>query len=485
LANIIFLDDYPEIGICCDIIFKGFDDVRDKAFHDFILYNKRFENLDYIVIALGNNNDNIEVARYIRNRLRERNSANINYIEPIIMVSEKNEKEHGDEIIDDTFTFGCLENIYTHNEIIDEKSDKLANAVHEVYRKLEESDKHWDKLGWSRKELNYTSADFMPAMLFLANKIEPIRFPIDESVQKTTSNTLFNRDNITEKKNRKAICETLIKLNESDNIETLAKTERRRFNATMAVLGYRKLSVDDMIKNERYISHYKKYNYFLASWDNLDGKTCSFKEGANEIVNNIDKRLRKGEFKEKETNDTLIGLKEFWERSDSYNTKELTRNIINNIGNALKCVNCKKQQKCINKKQKVELCIREKKGVFCILRYFNRSGKIKSNNSQIEQLINDIYLHNLLDVNYNKTIEDKKNNWQESDLLEMLESSDFALTKAIITNYVRKIEPIVESNKNEQVDEKTVSALYIALKRLEFLTKPQTQTQDEDGTSGS
>ena len=331
-----FFLDCPGIDICCDIEFKGFSDIRNEKFSSYILNDVRFNNLDYIVIALGNNKDNMEIARYIRSLFKERYKDDNK--DPIIMVSERNEKMHNNQIDEKTYTFGCRDDIYTHKEFINENSDRLAKAVHKLYMELESSGTPWGKLGLIRKELNRASADFIPAMLYLAYRLTGDNFKENYLLE----NGFFSFKKITGKENSKII-EALLTQAESNyqgdkNNHVLVKTERLRWNASMVVLGYRRPTKEEMIAKRRYISHDSKFNFFLLPLDKIEKESAKFKEYAKFIENEVNMEIKGlNEPEDLKKKEDLEKLKGFWTKNQhEYDTMILTKNIVKNIRKTLK-----------------------------------------------------------------------------------------------------------------------------------------------------
>jgi len=268
---------YPSLDICCDMEFLDHD-VRDKAFFDLL---EKSDDMDYFVVALSSNKENKKIARDIRLHY-ERKGLPF----PFIAVSEKNERLHSIKHNDGIFTFGCKEETYTHSVIIREETNNMAKAVNETYKNMY-GGQAWHELDWFTQESNRAAADFIPAMLKLAN---------------TTADKAENYSKLT---------------NDITLAETLAQTEHLRWNAFHVVMGYRRIGVKEMRerfetysgeKNSREHFNYcrkdtkARLHICLVSWDELDelgkayndvtGKVQDFKEDDRRIIENIPKFLK-------------------------------------------------------------------------------------------------------------------------------------------------------------------------------------------------
>ena len=195
---------YRSLDLCCKMEFIGSDVQCD----DFVELLNTYSNVDYVVITLNHDQINQQIALDIQSHYEVEG---INAV-PFIAVSEKNgslyEAENGGRI----FTFGYREEIYTESVIIREEANIMAKAVHEVYG----GEPPWHELNWFTQESNRAVADFIPAMLKLAN------------IEKED---VLNKVVLTE---------------DSTLAENLAETEKIRWNAFHAVMGYRSISIEEM-----------------------------------------------------------------------------------------------------------------------------------------------------------------------------------------------------------------------------------------------
>jgi hypothetical protein len=283
-----FLHYYPHLKLCCDMDFKDFD-VQNIDFFD-MLHN--IDYIDYIVVALSDDEMNKQVALDILLHYKRRDIANL----PFIAILEENgniqiEKQGGK-----IFCFGNSEDLYKESIIINEKTDFMAKAINDIYsgRKQE-----WHDLDWFSQESNRASADFIPAMLKLANCNEK---------------DAAEKDNLTE---------------DGTNAEILAQTEHLRWMAFHAAMGYSPINIEHMRQRFNRVSICNESNPLtycrkdatarlhvcLAPWDELDKISMvyselarrsgnseeekrDFKENDRDVIKNIPKFLRAAKSKE-------------------------------------------------------------------------------------------------------------------------------------------------------------------------------------------
>jgi hypothetical protein len=261
-----FLHRYSGLKLCCDMEFKNFD-VQCREFFTLL---DGIDNVDYVVIALSNDEINKQTALDIRLHY-ERKDANTL---PFIAVSEKTgslRKVKQDEKI---FIFGCRENVYKESVIIRAEADRMARAVNNIYQKIY-GGQPWHELDWFLQESNRASADFIPAMLKLAEREEK------DAMDKNT---------LTE---------------DSSLAETLARTEHLRWNAFHAAMGYFPISLEEMRqrfetyngeKNSREHLDYcrrdskARLHACLVSWDELDKVSEVYRELALRAGNSKEQR---------------------------------------------------------------------------------------------------------------------------------------------------------------------------------------------------
>ena len=201
---------HPSLNLCCDMKFLDYD-VRNEAFFNLL---DEGGDVDYIVVALNSNDANKQVALDIRRSYQRKGATAL----PVIAVSEKNEGVHEAEYGDGIFVFGCREAIYKDSVIIREETDRRAKAVNEAYREMYHGGEPWHGLDWFTQESNRAAADFIPAMLRLAN----------------------NMDEPT------AIAKGTLAPKGSELAENLAQTEHLRWNAFHAAMGFRAIAPKEM-----------------------------------------------------------------------------------------------------------------------------------------------------------------------------------------------------------------------------------------------
>ena len=246
-----FLYRHPSLkDLCCDIEFHNYDVQCDKFFK--LLSDSG--SLDYVVVALSSDELNKRTTQDIKLHYERKDVK----ILPFIAVSEKNGKIHNENEDSKIFTFGCREEIYKDDEIIRERSDVMAKAVNETYRKIHGDGNAWHNLIWYHQESSRAAADFIPAMLHLVSP-------------KLKESDVMNKEVLTDD-------QTLA--------EILAQTEHLRWNAFHAAMGYRPMSVEEMIRrfNEKKDLKYSRQDnnarlhVCLANWDALDNITEAYRE---------------------------------------------------------------------------------------------------------------------------------------------------------------------------------------------------------------
>jgi len=254
-----FLHRYPALQLCCDLEFYNFDVNCDKFF-DLL---KNTENVDYVVIALNDNDLNKRTALDIELHFNRKDKKAM----PVIAVADKNGCQHKKEKNEKIFTFGCCEEIYKESVIIREENDRIAKAINDTYRKLY-GGKYWHELDCFLQESNRASADFIPAMIYLVNP-------------KLTIEEVRNKETLTDDKNL---------------AEILSQTEHLRWNAFHLAMGYSPITIEKM--HQRF-KEYKgepnpdkqldfarrdsidKLQVCIVTWDELDIVSESYRELEN------------------------------------------------------------------------------------------------------------------------------------------------------------------------------------------------------------
>jgi len=297
-----FLHRYPGLDFCCKTEFENIN-VQRKDF--FKLLDKE-KNVDYIVAALQGDEINKQTALDIKHHYERKGIMQKEM--PFIAVAELNgslrEKKQGSDVSkknenlqelnknEKIFLFGCREDVYKESIIIRGETDRMAKAVNDVYKSIH-GGQPWHDLDWISQESNRASADFIPAILNLAQINE------NEVIEK---NSLTNDDSLA---------------------EVLAQTEHLRWIAFHVAMGYRPLSEEEMNKRfEKYTGvknsearlgfcrkdATSRLHVCLATWDELDKikeayqklayrtdsikeQNRDFKDNDREIIMNIPKFL--------------------------------------------------------------------------------------------------------------------------------------------------------------------------------------------------
>jgi len=265
-----FLHRYSALPLCCNMEFKNID-VQSEKFYTLLNENN---NTNYAVIALNSDEINKQTALDMRlHYARKKNQ--LPFIAVLDEKSLPNNAEHDNKI----FTFGCREEIFKESIIIQEKTDRMAKAVNNVYMGLY-GGQSWHELDWFAQESSRASADYIPAMLKLANTNE----------KDATAKNALTTDSVL--------------------AETLAQTEHLRWNAFHAAMGYCTISIDEMRKRYETYSGERntrahldycrrdvilKQHCCLVTWDELDKVNEAYCELAR-LAN--DKKEEKRDFKE-------------------------------------------------------------------------------------------------------------------------------------------------------------------------------------------
>ena len=270
----------PDIGLSCKIDFRGYD-VQEERFYKLLDENYA---VDYVVVAMGGDEENKDIAMDIRLHYKRRGAKL-----PFIAVLERSGGLHSVRQDEEVFIFGCRDEIFCESVIIHEEGNRLAKAVHMVYDK----NTPWHELDLFDQESNRAAADYIPAMLELAGLTAE------------------------EAKNMRSLAGV------TEQAEVLAQTEHLRWMAFHAAMGYTVMSVEMMRKRyeqydgERHTKDHlnfcrkdkkEKLHACLVPWEELDdvsevyrelarlmgnesGQKTDFKSYDRAIVENIPKFL--------------------------------------------------------------------------------------------------------------------------------------------------------------------------------------------------
>ena len=270
---------YPGLKLCCNIDPKNIN-VQQKDF--FALLDKE-KDLDYIVAALHGDEMNKQTALDIKHHYERSGKAL-----PFIAVAElngslcetkrvkKHEAKQGEKI----FVFGSRDEVFKEGVIIRQRADLIAEAINDVYNKENPNRAiPWLERSWFDQESNRASADFIPAMLYLAGKNE------EEAIEKK------------------------ILTNDSSLAEILAQTEHLRWNAFHTAMGWSSISIKEMQNcfndtKDVYLCRKNpklRLHICIASWGKLDKiskaysqisqEKVDFKKSDRDIIKNIPKFL--------------------------------------------------------------------------------------------------------------------------------------------------------------------------------------------------
>ena len=127
-----FRNDIPALDLCCEIESENMTVPCDG------LSGYLDRELDYIVIALGDDCANRFTGRYIYNYYKNKGKAKEKI--PYIAVYEKGGIPHKAKAGERIFCFGCRDEIYTDNVIIREEYDNRAKAVSGIYDGITDKD---------------------------------------------------------------------------------------------------------------------------------------------------------------------------------------------------------------------------------------------------------------------------------------------------------------------------------------------------------
>ncbi|MDR0302645.1 MAG: NAD-binding protein [Treponema sp.] len=244
-----FMHCHPSLNLCCDMDFRSIN-VRDEVFFKLLREN---HEVDYIVAAINDDELNKQTAMDIRLHY-ERNNIAL----PFIAVLEGNRCLHEVKQDREIFVCGHQEETYKESIIIREKTDLMAKTISDTYKEIYGGNS-WYEHDWFSQESNRASADFIPAMLKLAQ---------------LKKDDVINKDVLTE---------------DSELAEILAQTEHLRWMAFHAAMGYRPISIEEMRQRFKYNGNKnpleysrrcseKRLHVCLASWDELDGISAAYRE---------------------------------------------------------------------------------------------------------------------------------------------------------------------------------------------------------------
>ncbi|WP_175428380.1 NAD-binding protein [Bacillus solimangrovi] len=232
---------YPLINKVCDIQFLSYD-IRTKEFKEHIRQIKTSENqYSYIAICLNDDELSLKAALNFMTELKTvptgikmiRDSTFARWID------NHNKKFHN------LFRFGNTDDISNVGTIINEKQDRLAKAIHDLYLKKNENGQPWNNLTAFIKSSNRAQADHIDAKLSYLGLRQVSTGEVSEKMYTTINLQEFNSMLV-------------------NKLERLAITEHNRWNAFHHINGY------TQIPPHEEIDHENKKHYCLTTWNDLD-----------------------------------------------------------------------------------------------------------------------------------------------------------------------------------------------------------------------
>ncbi len=233
--------------------------------------NLPLENANYIIVALGDDVKNIEVAIKLRNYYSKNNTSPFiglvtkNEEKQKLIINLKNEKEDAYNL----YPFGSIKELYGTKYILNENIEKLAKKVHLFYDKDDVNFKNYNKLEYNKKSSRAVA-------LHLKYKIYSVIEKID--IQEFES-----------------------KLKDKKIVDLLAENEHNRWISYERSNGYQKATIKDVLeyksKVNNHIYHLAKLHPCLIPFKDLDKlsqelskifeKEFDFKSNDYDIVLNI------------------------------------------------------------------------------------------------------------------------------------------------------------------------------------------------------
>ena len=231
-----FIEDYPGLAASYALELQDIDVESNGLFK---LLNATISQIDYVVVCLGNEITNMEIASQIRHYCNKRALGKT----PRIAVAVGNQALADSE--DKDFTYFAVNNqLFTENIIVHEKLDKTAMDIAGIYSNCNtatEKEQIWEQSNFFTRESNRASADFLSCLKYLSEN--------------------------------------------GASTETLAMTEHLRWNAFHYAMGYEKMELEEMIEYLHMLKNsgatenelkncrkndLKQLHICLVSWDELD-----------------------------------------------------------------------------------------------------------------------------------------------------------------------------------------------------------------------
>lgn len=214
-----FKQRYPEIELSCKV------EINENTIPCETLYCllDGIDSLDYIIIALGDDKENRQVAidlnRYYKKIGKDFDAT------PYFAIHEENGALYEPNTEERMFSFGCLETIYLNSVIRFEEANKMAKALcaYDVHRY---SERPWNEIEWSLQETYRFTADTIKTTLRLLG---------------LTEEDVLNKRSLTEGDDKSTAL-----TGNGAIIDTLAQTEHMRWLAFLRAEGYTQMSIADM-----------------------------------------------------------------------------------------------------------------------------------------------------------------------------------------------------------------------------------------------
>ncbi len=211
----------------------------------FDIIDKYKNELDLIVITLGNDELNIQTAFDIQQIVIRNSLKKIKIIAQIKNNYSYKEITNASQFVINTF--GRIEDIFTEDIVVRGKLEAMAKRIHEYYNTKKHESKHkaWDELTKIEQASNISAAEHIYIKLTLAGlKVEEIK--------------KFNDNK-----------EYLLNLGK-EKIDNLAKGEHLHWNAVLFTNAWQKWELKDVpLKSSAHKDNLRKLHACLVNWEEL------------------------------------------------------------------------------------------------------------------------------------------------------------------------------------------------------------------------
>lgn len=258
----------------------------------------KYQNINYILVALEDENKNIEVAVFLRKYFLRQDTISYSRMPEINLWIENDTKKtqidllnykekKGEEDIIYSYnltSFGSINEMYVEKPIIHSEIEELAKQVHCVHEKNDIQNKLKDFY-----DIEYNKKSSRAVAVHIKYKIYSILK--DRYIGNLEDDLRNNLERVLEQYS--------IVVQNEEILQSLAKNEHDRWNAYMRTDGYRKVEKEEV---EKYKAFAKKTKHFMARlhpdivpFEQLDEITKSFDEN---MVINTENILRKNIYQE-------------------------------------------------------------------------------------------------------------------------------------------------------------------------------------------